>query len=214
MINYTPEVAVGSTLVKQQSSHVHLLREPSGTLRWAFVKRGHLRAALGNTTYAAQIATTTDAGKTWSTVFSNFDAFYFNGMECASDMDCCAVAEDAGPPYNNASDVGTYIWCTVDGGATWKDTFRDMDTAASLTDIAALSPLEYWAVGAELGRIGPKSPSFYHTVDGGATWTQGTASADLMSTYAIAIDCVAGVNCWVNVLDILTQESSVAILNK
>ena len=241
---YTTKLAQGATLVKRQSSRLHLLREPSGALKWAFLGSGDVNSGTDNG-YAAQIARTTDAGLTWQTVFSNFDAYYFNGIECASAQDCCAVAEDAGPPYNNASDVGTYIFCTTDGGNTWVDTFRDMDTAASLIDIAALSPLEYWAVGAELGKLGPKAPSFYHTTDGGASWTQGTASSDLADTYAIAIDCVAGglvlfegwcvlakrwktkhracyatllmdcagVNCWANVLDILTQESSVAILN-
>lgn len=133
-------------------------------------------------------------------------------MECASAQDCCAVAEDAGPPYNNASDVGTYIFCTVDGGATWTENFRDLDADASLVDIAALSPLEYWAVGGELGVIGPKDPSFYHTTDGGQTWTAGTFTG-MAHTIAMAIDCVAGVNCWVNLIDTLTQESSVGILN-
>lgn len=139
--------------------------------------------------------------------------FYFNGIECSSTQACCAVAEDEGPPYNNASDVGTYIWCTTDGGASWVDTFRDSASDVSLTDIAAVGALEYWAVGAVLGSIGPKEPSFYHTTDGGATWALGTSSADLKDTYAIAIDCVTGANCWANVLDILTQESSVAVLN-
>jgi photosystem II stability/assembly factor-like uncharacterized protein len=213
---YTPNVPVGSTLVKKQSARLHLLREPNGDLTWAWIKPGKLaqgggRRAQGGE-YVAQIATTTDGGKTWATVFSDLNEYYFNGIECASDMDCCAVAEDEGPPYTNATDVGTYIFCTVDGGKTWTENFRDQSSTASLTDIAALAPLEYWAVGAELGKIGPKDPSFYHTTDGGKTWTQGTASADLKETYAIAIDCVAGVNCWANVLDTLTQESSIAVL--
>jgi photosystem II stability/assembly factor-like uncharacterized protein len=160
-----------------------------------------------------QIAATYDAGQTWATVFSDTNDYYFNGIECASDQDCCAVAEDEGPPYNNATDVGTYIFCTTDGGKTWVDTFRDQSTTVSLVDIAGIAPLEYWAVGAVLGQIGPKAPSFYHTTDGGKTWALGTASADLKDTYAIAIDCVAGVNCWANVLNTITQESSIAVLN-
>ena len=154
--------------------------------------------------------------------------------ECASDLDCCAVAEDEGPPYNNASDVGTYVFCTTDGGNTWVDELRNSNPDASLVDIAALSPLEYWAVGATLGQLGPKAPggweaacrlapapgptlrpplcaAFFHTTDGGKTWTTGTFTG-MADTYAIAIDCVAGVNCWVNLLSVLTQESSIGVL--
>ena len=53
--------------------------------------------------------------------------------------------------------------------------------------------------------------AFFHTVDGGKTWTTGTFTG-MADTYAIAIDCVAGVNCWVNLLSVLTQESSVGVL--
>ena len=54
--------------------------------------------------------------------------------------------------------------------------------------------------------------TFYHTINGGQTWTAGTGTADMLLMYAIAIDCVPNVNCWVNMLDILTQESSIAVL--
>jgi photosystem II stability/assembly factor-like uncharacterized protein len=215
--HYWPAVATGSTLVKRHTARMHVLREPSGAIKWATVVRGKLDAAnnVGGTVgYEAQIARTTDGGATWSTVFSSSGAFYFNGIECASDQDCCAVAEDEGPPYTNSSDAGTYVFCTTDGGATWVDTFRDIDSASSLLDIAALSPLTYWAVGAELGPVGPLYPTFYLTVDGGKTWTSGTGTDDMLLMYAVAIDCVAGVNCWVNMLDILTQETSIAVLKK
>ena len=104
------------------------------------------------------------------------------------------------------------MFCTQDGGATWVDTFRDTDADSSLLDIAALSPLEYWAVGAELGAVGPRNPSFFHTTDGGNTWTNGTWTVDMLFMYAVAIDCVPATNCWVNMLDILTQETSIAVL--
>jgi photosystem II stability/assembly factor-like uncharacterized protein len=182
--HYSPAVAVGSVLVKRHTARMHILREPSGDIKWATVVRGKLDAANledgSGSGYSAEIARTTDGGKTWATVFSNFGAFYFNGIECASAQDCCAVAEDEGPPYNNASVVGTYVFCTADGGDTWVDTFRDMDSASSLLDIAALSPLEYWAVGAELGAVGPRNPTFFHTTDAGTTWTNGTWTADML----------------------------------
>lgn len=82
---YTPQPAVGSTIVKRQAARVHLLREPSGALVWAAVKRGSLLAAnprvgAGVDGYAAQLARTTDGGKTWATVFSDFGDYYFNGI--------------------------------------------------------------------------------------------------------------------------------------
>ena len=97
------------------------------------------------------------------------------------------MAEDEGPPYTNSSDAGTYIWCTTDGGATWRDTFRDSAASASLLDIAALGPLDYWAVGADLGAIGPRNPTFYHTTDGGQHWEAGTGTLDMLLMYGVAI---------------------------
>ncbi len=154
------------------------------------------------------------------------------GIECSTDQHCCAVAEF----QNNATSGGTYVWCTSDGGATWTDTFADMDPNSSLIDIAAVGPLEYWAVGGEYGLVGFKSPSFYHTTDGcvffvfffsssppnkpmcptpnnsGVSWAISPAPASMEFQYAIAVDCAAN-TCWANLLDVLTQESSLARVN-
>jgi hypothetical protein len=97
---------------------------------------------------------------------------------CATVLGSTTTKDDA--PGNGV------LHLSADGGATWVDTFRDTKAAASLMDIAALSPLEYWAVGAELGAVGPQYPTFYHTVDGGKTWAAGTASVDMLLMYAIA----------------------------
>jgi len=93
------------------------------------------------------------------------------------------------------------------------DTFRDIGDDQSLLDIAAISPQNYWAVGAKLGAIGPQYPTFFSTTDGGKTWVEGHGSLDMLLMYGIAIDCVPNTNCWVNMLDIATQESSIAILH-
>ena len=211
--DYLNEVAPGSTLVKKQGARAHLLKEPSGALKWALVKRDRLHSANAGVvapinSWEAQIAATQDAGKTWTLAFTQMNTFYFNGIECSTPAHCCAVAEF----QNNATSGGTYVWCTSDSGATWVDTFADMDPNSSLIDIAAVGPLEYWAVGGEYGALGFKSPSFYHTVDGGATWAISPAPATMDFQYAIAVDCAEGV-CWANLLDVLTQESSIARVN-
>ena len=64
----------------------------------------------------------------------------------AADKHCCAVAE---------GDLGTFVYCTSDGGATWNATYNNPDPNSSLIDIAALSPTEYWACGMEAGTFGP-----------------------------------------------------------
>ena len=212
--DYTPAPAHGSVLVKRQGARVHLLREPSGKHVWGLVKRGRLHAAnhpgralqpINN--WEAQIATTVDAGKTWKLAFSQIGQFYFNDIECTTVDNCCVVAEaqDA-----NAT-AGTYIYCTSDGGATWVDNYRNADPDSSLIGIAAAGPSELWAIGGEEGSGGFKGPSFFHTLDGGATWAKADAPLSMLFHYAIDISCTAG-NCWALLLDVLTQETSLASL--
>ena len=43
--HYWPAVAEGSTLVKRHTARMHVLREPSGEIKWASVVRGKLDAA-------------------------------------------------------------------------------------------------------------------------------------------------------------------------
>lgn len=211
--NYNSKVVPGSKLAKVQGARIHVLEEPSGKLYWATVKQDKVMQAnyapgAPITGYEAQLAKSADSGKSWSIVYSNMGEFYFNGIECTSDTQCCAVAEFS----NNATSGGSYVWCTQDGGNTWNDTFYDTDPNSSLVDIAAVGPNEYWAVGGEMGLVGFKNPSFYHTVDGGVTWVLSPAPATMAFMYAIAVDCADG-NCWANLLDVLTQESSIASLN-
>jgi len=117
--HYMNEVPAGSTLAKMQSSRIHLVVTPDNKPMWAYVKREARVAALtgqpgfGNaTTWDAQIAKTSDGGKTWSIVFSRLTSqYYFNGIECSSTSQCCVVGEtgDSSDPTG-----GTYIWCTAD----------------------------------------------------------------------------------------------------
>jgi hypothetical protein len=138
--------------------------------------------------------------------------YYMNGIECSSVNQCCAVAEngDSSDPL-----AGTYIWCTSDGGNTWTENLIDNDPESSLTDISYISDTEYHAVGGEFTWYGILGSTFYTTLDAGKTWTKTNGTGTTFDNqYAIAIDCEPTANnCWANTLDILTQESSIAILN-
>ena len=114
------------------------------------------------------------------------------------------MAEADSPPT-----PGTHIFCTIDGGLTWTQTYVNADADASLMDISSVSPTEYWAVGGEMGLFGPTAASFFQSLDAGLTWKQqNTSIADM---YAVSIDCVyEGANCWSSLLDVLTQETSIA----
>jgi hypothetical protein len=60
----------------------------------------------GNNTFAGAIFKTSDGGKTFTTLFHNEGEYYFNGIHCASETHCLAVAE---------GDTGTHIFVTHDG---------------------------------------------------------------------------------------------------
>ena len=66
---------------------------------------------------------------------------------------------------------------------------------------------------------GPSGAHFYQTTDGGDTWASIPAAdpTSMSAMDAISIDCVFPTsseegNCWANLLDVLTQESSVAVM--
>lgn len=216
--HYAQAVAPGSVLVKARGSRLHLLRAPNGDHAWAQVRREHVLAAnahaeLGSATpdtWAAQIAKTTDGGRTWSTVFTKVGAFYFNEIECTDERTCCVVAETGGAG-NGTEGAGTFFHCTQDGGATWVETLANPDPDSSLIGIDHIGPSEFWAVGAELGFITPQYATFWHSTDGGKSWD--LASKNISLQYAIDISCDLGVNCWAPLLDVLTQETSIARLN-
>ncbi len=239
--HYFTPVPPGAVVAKLQNTRVHYLRDPaSQRLTAAAVHPAHIvdanRGPHGLATMAraggweAQIAATTDAGKTWTVQFSkgNQGDFYFNGIECFSTTACCAVGEGGN---------GTYIHCTQDGGSSWVETLCvssfparaasfappptpshppplcsiDDDPNSSLTDIACVGPTEAWAVGGEMGLLGPATPTFLHTLDSGATWVkQNDTTGFPYGVYPISIDCVPGAACWSTLLDVLTQETSIA----
>jgi photosystem II stability/assembly factor-like uncharacterized protein len=114
------------------------------------------------------ISKTTDAGKTWETVFESKpeDVYYFNGISCSSESHCVAVAE--GDDY-----TGCKAFVTFDGGVTWEDTLTSSGAvptnAVSLMSVDWVSETEGWLAGtAKNGRT--LTGLFYKTVDGGKTY--------------------------------------------
>lgn len=157
--------------------------------------------------YSAQISKTEDGGKTWKSVFSENNTFYFNGIDCAPNNAsvCCAVGE--------ASDTnvsGARIHCTVDGGKTWTRNFWAPSTQTvhySLIEMRYASDTEVWAVGGQLTRVAP-SAWFVHSSDGGKTWTPDTTV--LHAYYALGISTVGANVAYAAVDNLLTQESGIA----
>ena len=118
---------------------------------------------------------TSDGGKSWSNVFKTpvEDQYYFNAISCGSESNCIAVGEgiQGTSPYAVAL-------MTKDGGATWTKTFESTEVA-SLMAAVMTSETEGW--------IAPLAESFstdfYHTTDGGATWTNDQSLKGCFSTY-------------------------------
>lgn len=123
---------------------------------------------------------TTDAGKSWSNVFNTpvEDQYYFNAISCGSESNCIAVGEgiQGSSPYVCAL-------MTKDGGNTWTKTFESTDHS-SLMGAVMTSETEGWITPLAAGF----STDFYHTTDGGATWTNEQTLKGCYSTYLDARD--------------------------
>lgn len=111
--------------------------------------------------YRGSIAKTTDAGKTWKTVYDTSD-LYFNQIDCFDELHCMAVGE--------AND-NAYVLSTSNGGATWATVFSTSDKS-SMMGCNMLSKTEAWVSG---GNFSPEDKAlvglYWHTVDAGETWT-------------------------------------------
>lgn len=126
--------------------------------------------------YYGVISKTEDGGQTFKVVFET-EAFYFNGISCASETHCVAVGE---------GDAAGFIMTTTDGGATWQETLAD--PGMGLLQTMFRNETEVWAVGGGSSR-GTLFSKFYHSVDGGLTWD--TESHVIEGVYANAVDVLA-----------------------
>lgn len=143
--------------------------------------------------WIAQITTTKDGGKTWTSSFVDEGNMYFNAISCGSETSCCASADGV---------AGSYIYCTNDG-KTWTQRLFNAGSANSLMAMSAVSPTEYWAGGGEMDRnfVGV----FYHSTDSGNTWTNQT----IHDIYVDDIDVADATHAWASSID-KDQQSGLA----
>jgi hypothetical protein len=125
--------------------------------------------------YTAFISKTTDGGKTWSNVFPNDpknNYFYFNAIDCSSDLHCVAVAE------GEDAETGDYdikAFVTFDGGESWtnaipKETWPADTMMVSIAGAAWVDENEGW-LGATSKSRSMLQAQFFHTTDGGKTFS-------------------------------------------
>lgn len=117
--------------------------------------------------WIAEVLKTSDAGKTWTKVFSSpSDAdYYFNEISCGSIDSCVVVGEG-----NNADGSPIAVaFTTTDGGVTWVQTLNTVGTIYSLTSVKMIdSKVGY--IGASMKSGFSLVGTFYYTEDGGMTW--------------------------------------------
>lgn len=198
------DLEAGDQLIRM-TERIHVAKWSNGTARYVVRRKGINAPAVGKGAkgeYLMQIATTGNGGSSWNLNYNSSHAYYGNSIECTTTTNCCVVGEaDSGP------DAGSYIWCTSNGGQTWNITHNNTDPNSSLIDIAAVSATELWAVGGEFNSVGPAAAHFWHSLDGGQTWT---LASQIPNMYALAIDCVQQAPaCWAVTAD-LFQQASVA----
>jgi hypothetical protein len=143
--------------------------------------------------YRAQLAKSTDGGKTWNLLHFEHGRYFYQGIDCsdAAGQNCCMVGE-----ADSGDFAGAYIRCFHDGGVNLTINYNDTTLGASLIDIRAVSATEWWAVG---GIITQSTISAYwlHSVDGGNSWTLDTR---MDNYYTTSINCNAG-GCFSSVID-------------
>lgn len=153
--------------------------------------------------FRAQLAKSTDGGKTWTAVETIRNRFEFQGIDCGDTTGayCCAVGEALSGVH-----AGAYISCNS-GGIKYNITHNDTKSGASLIDIRAISQNEFWAVGGYVPASGTISAVFWHSTDSGKTWI---ADTTLSGYYATAINCNNG-HCFASLID-ANQNSYLAHL--
>jgi len=125
-----------------------------------YVTNGGVKVPAKISPLKAQIAKTTNGGKTWTSVFYSEREFIFNQISCGSPTSCVVVADSE--DYDSTRS-GVSILTTKDGGASWNTTFyyNNAGISMSLSAVQFVSPTEVWAAG---------SYNFYHSTDAGFTW--------------------------------------------
>jgi len=166
---------------------------------------GPSRRPLQSYPYLAAVSKTTDGGKTFTTVYNDTGNFYFNDIDCPTVTDCWAVGESE----SDSPNPGVRIVHTSNGGANWDIQLYINNGEYSFTDVGMITTMEGWAVGAILSRS--ITGLFFHTTDGGKTWTQ---TQTLTDEYPFAIDFyqATGSNTYLGWATALTIEGKSSVL--
>jgi hypothetical protein len=176
-----------SGVVKRVSARADIVHTAEG-YRYAFNQPTQslgARGLQGNTSndYIAQIVKTTDGGNTWTSVFTQYNYAYLNGIDCLDENRCCVAAE------NDDTNGFASILCTFDGGANWNQTYYNNATGASLLDLRVVGTDGYWAVGGEESEVG-SAAGFLYSADAGMTWTLDTVISGQYAT-SVDVSCTA-----------------------
>lgn len=138
-----------------------------------------VKSLRGETVHFGAISKTTDGGKTFSMVYNSNGEYYMNEIDCFSTEVCMAVGENG---------ESAFAIRTENGGKTW-NTVKTATSAAgfNLMGCKMLSEQEAWISGGtfEKGMVG----YYFHTTDGGKTWTEDT----LDKAYSIDLSFADGV---------------------
>ena len=132
----------------------------------------------------AQVAKTTDGGKTWTLVHGGA-GYYPNDIDCF-DEDNCAMAVE-GTNINGVA-FGR-IMITSDGGANWA--MGDM-ASASMMGVKMVSKTEVWGAGATENMVG----ALFQTTDGGATWDSASTEPSDLVALITSIDFDGNGDAW------------------
>ena len=130
--------------------------------------------------------------------------FYFNEIDCAPGLHkkCCVSGEDA---------TGALIYCTTDGN-DWKQTWSGAGQAGkavySLMGLEFVGANEAWACGGIIKLI--PVPLLLHSTDGGQTWTQVEADADLRGNICLGFDMLSPQTGFASMINLQKQQTTVA----
>jgi len=94
--------------------------------------------------YAAQILKSSDGGATWTSLFLDTGAFYFNGIDCFDETHCVAVGEGFG--HDGSTSPGARVYATSDG-EKFELTHHEPTDGASLMAAKMFSAHEHVAGG-------------------------------------------------------------------
>jgi len=130
------------------------------------------------TSWKAQIVKTTDGGKTWTSQFYDENNFYFNQIDCFDENNCAAVGE-----ADTSNSPGVRVYVTSDGGNTWTRTFYNSTASYSIMAVRYVAEGEIWAAGGNLDSTNFMG-FFWHSTDGGQTWTYDSVAGVYANTMA------------------------------